>query len=190
MSFLDIGFSVIGKKVGSGHRLAVCHGFAQERQDTRRPHAIAIDTSQDFLVSRPNGTSLTVLQNQQRGLSECCVRTSTAWNAFRTCPPPSPRRGEQFTIGALGAGQQQIDLASPVGFYLDQVCISSASATGLPMFDPGAGGCAARPAGHALGARTPPAARSTSFRSLPRSLALIYRPFQRIPGFEMPGTNP
>lgn len=49
MSFLDIGFSVIGKKVGSGHRLAVCHGFAQERQDTRRPHAIAIDTSQDFL---------------------------------------------------------------------------------------------------------------------------------------------
>ncbi len=41
----------------------------------------------------------------------------------------------RWWIRGVGAGQQQIDLANPVGFYLDEVYISNASATGLPLFD-------------------------------------------------------
>ncbi|WP_254514753.1 TonB-dependent receptor [Novosphingobium sp. G106] len=41
----------------------------------------------------------------------------------------------RWWIRGIGAGQQQLDLASPVGFYLDDVYISNASATGLPLFD-------------------------------------------------------
>ncbi len=41
----------------------------------------------------------------------------------------------RWWIRGIGAGQQQLDLASPVGFYLDDVYISNASATGIPLFD-------------------------------------------------------
>jgi len=41
----------------------------------------------------------------------------------------------RWWIRGVGAGQQQIDLANPVGFYLDDVYISNASATGIPLFD-------------------------------------------------------
>ena len=41
----------------------------------------------------------------------------------------------RWWIRGVGAGQQQLDLANPVGFYLDDVYISNASATGLPLFD-------------------------------------------------------
>ncbi|EZP70992.1 TonB-dependent receptor [Sphingomonas paucimobilis] len=41
----------------------------------------------------------------------------------------------RWWIRGVGAGQQQLDLASPVGFYLDDVYISNSSATGLPLFD-------------------------------------------------------
>jgi len=41
----------------------------------------------------------------------------------------------RWWIRGVGAGQQQLDLANPVGFYLDGVYISNASATGLPLFD-------------------------------------------------------
>lgn len=41
----------------------------------------------------------------------------------------------RWWIRGVGAGQQQFDLASPVGFYLDEVYISNASATGFPLFD-------------------------------------------------------
>lgn len=41
----------------------------------------------------------------------------------------------RWWIRGIGAGQQQLDLASPVGFYFDDVYISNASATGLPLFD-------------------------------------------------------
>ncbi|MGE4305141.1 MAG: TonB-dependent receptor [Novosphingobium sp.] len=41
----------------------------------------------------------------------------------------------RWWIRGVGAGQQQLDLANPVGFYLDDIYISNASATGLPLFD-------------------------------------------------------
>jgi len=41
----------------------------------------------------------------------------------------------RWWIRGVGAGQQQLDLASPVGFYLDDVYISNASATAIPLFD-------------------------------------------------------
>lgn len=41
----------------------------------------------------------------------------------------------RWWIRGVGAGQQQFDLSNPVGFYLDEVYISNASATGFPLFD-------------------------------------------------------
>jgi len=41
----------------------------------------------------------------------------------------------RWWIRGVGAGQQQLDLSNPVGFYLDDIYISNASATGLPLFD-------------------------------------------------------
>jgi iron complex outermembrane receptor protein len=41
----------------------------------------------------------------------------------------------RWWIRGVGAGQQQLDLSNPVGFYLDDVYISNSSATGLPLFD-------------------------------------------------------
>jgi iron complex outermembrane receptor protein len=41
----------------------------------------------------------------------------------------------RWWIRGVGAGQQQWDLSSPVGFYLDEVYISNANATGFPLFD-------------------------------------------------------
>jgi len=41
----------------------------------------------------------------------------------------------RWWIRGVGAGQQQYDLSNPVGFYLDEVYISNASATGFPLFD-------------------------------------------------------
>lgn len=41
----------------------------------------------------------------------------------------------RWWIRGVGAGQQQWDLSNPVGFYLDEVYISNASATGFPLFD-------------------------------------------------------
>lgn len=41
----------------------------------------------------------------------------------------------RWWIRGVGAGQQQLDLASPIGFYLDEVYLSNASATGFPLFD-------------------------------------------------------
>lgn len=41
----------------------------------------------------------------------------------------------RWWIRGVGAGQQQIDMASPVGIYLDDVYLSNATATGFPLFD-------------------------------------------------------
>jgi len=41
----------------------------------------------------------------------------------------------RWWIRGVGAGQQQQDMTSPIGFYLDEVYISNASATGFPIFD-------------------------------------------------------
>jgi iron complex outermembrane receptor protein len=38
----------------------------------------------------------------------------------------------RWWIRGVGTGQQQLDFANPVGFYLDDVYISNASATGFP----------------------------------------------------------
>lgn len=41
----------------------------------------------------------------------------------------------RWWIRGIGAGQQQQDMTSPIGFYQDEVYISNASATGFPLFD-------------------------------------------------------
>lgn len=41
----------------------------------------------------------------------------------------------RWWIRGVGTGQQQMDFSNPVGFYLDDVYISNATATGFPIFD-------------------------------------------------------
>jgi iron complex outermembrane receptor protein len=41
----------------------------------------------------------------------------------------------RWWIRGVGTGQQQLDFSNPVGFYLDDVYISNATATGFPLFD-------------------------------------------------------
>lgn len=41
----------------------------------------------------------------------------------------------RWWIRGVGTGQQQLDFSNPVGFYLDDVFISNATATGFPLFD-------------------------------------------------------
>ena len=41
----------------------------------------------------------------------------------------------RWWIRGVGTGQQQLDFSNPIGFYLDDVYISNASATGFPLFD-------------------------------------------------------
>ncbi|SNR85398.1 iron complex outermembrane recepter protein [Methylobacillus rhizosphaerae] len=41
----------------------------------------------------------------------------------------------RWWIRGVGAGQQQLDFPNPIGFYIDDVFISNASATGIPIFD-------------------------------------------------------
>lgn len=41
----------------------------------------------------------------------------------------------RWWIRGVGTGQQQLDFSNPIGFYLDEVYISNASATGFPLFD-------------------------------------------------------
>jgi iron complex outermembrane receptor protein len=41
----------------------------------------------------------------------------------------------RWWIRGVGTGQQQLDFSNPIGFYLDDVYISNATATGFPLFD-------------------------------------------------------
>jgi len=41
----------------------------------------------------------------------------------------------RWWIRGVGAGNQQIDISSPVGFYLDEIYIGNANASGFPLFD-------------------------------------------------------
>ncbi len=75
------------------------------------------------------GADVFTLQGVGRSASEVLTRVPNA--SAGTQQHGRPR----WWIRGVGAGQQQIDLANPVGFYLDEVYISNASATGLPLFD-------------------------------------------------------
>jgi iron complex outermembrane receptor protein len=75
-------------------------------KDLFRSQDIGKGTAADVLTQTPNASSGTTQHSRPR-----------------------------WWIRGIGAGQQQIDLASPVGFYLDDVYISDANATGLPLFD-------------------------------------------------------
>lgn len=41
----------------------------------------------------------------------------------------------RWWIRGVGTGQQQLDFSNPIGFYLDEVYIGNATATGFPLFD-------------------------------------------------------
>jgi len=41
----------------------------------------------------------------------------------------------RWWIRGVGTGQQQLDFSNPIGFYVDDVYISNATATGFPLFD-------------------------------------------------------
>ncbi|MDR2164169.1 MAG: TonB-dependent receptor [Zoogloeaceae bacterium] len=93
---------------------------AQKREESAQevPTAITV-LSGDDLLERGIGRSANEILNQVPNASAA------------THQHGRPR----WWIRGVGTGQQQHDLANPVGFYLDEVYISNASATGFPLFD-------------------------------------------------------
>jgi iron complex outermembrane receptor protein len=93
---------------------------AQKREESSQEVATAITTlSGDDLQKRDIGRSASEVLDY--------VPNSSAGTQQHGRP--------RWWIRGVGAGQQQIDLANPVGFYRDEVYISNSSATGFPLFD-------------------------------------------------------
>lgn len=93
---------------------------AQRREETAQEVSTAISVLsgkelQDRGVGRSAGEILNSVPNSSAG----------------TIQNGRPR----WWIRGVGAGQQQLDFPNPIGFYLDDVFISNASATGIPIFD-------------------------------------------------------
>ena len=81
-------------------------------------------------------TAVTALGSEQFAVGGLGRSANEVLNYVPNASAGTQQHGRpRWWIRGVGAGQQQIDLASPVGFYLDQVYISNASATGLPLFD-------------------------------------------------------
>ncbi len=93
---------------------------AQRREETAQkvPTAISV-VSGDSLVDSGVGRSAGEVLN--------AVPSASAATQLHGRP--------RWWIRGVGTGQQQLDFANPVGFYLDDVYISNASATGFPLFD-------------------------------------------------------
>ncbi|QFY42710.1 TonB-dependent receptor [Candidatus Methylospira mobilis] len=81
-------------------------------------------------------TALTVL-NGQRIIDQGIGRSAGDVLNF----VPNGSAGTQFHgrprwfIRGVGTGNQQLDLANPIGFYQDQVYMGNSTATGIPLFD-------------------------------------------------------
>ncbi len=93
---------------------------AQRREETAQEVSTAISVLsgkelQDRGVGRSAGEVLNSVPNSSAG----------------TIQNGRPR----WWIRGVGAGQQQLDFPNPIGFYLDDVFISNATATGIPIFD-------------------------------------------------------
>ncbi|HEX7856924.1 MAG TPA: TonB-dependent receptor [Sphingobium sp.] len=81
-------------------------------------------------------TAITALDRDQFTLGGVGRSANEVLNYVPNASAGTQQHGRpRWWIRGVGAGQQQIDLASPVGFYLDDVYISNASATGIPLFD-------------------------------------------------------
>jgi len=93
---------------------------AQRREETAQavPTAISV-VSGDSLVDSGVGRSAGEVLNS--------VPSASAATQLHGRP--------RWWIRGVGTGQQQLDFSNPVGFYLDDVYISNASATGFPLFD-------------------------------------------------------
>ncbi|MFT3965226.1 MAG: TonB-dependent receptor [Sphingobium sp.] len=117
--------------------------------DEARPAADAAadadaDASRDIVVTASRReerlqdvpTSVTALDASKFALGGIGRSANEVLNLVPNASAATQQHGRpRWWIRGVGAGQQQIDLASPVGFYLDDVYISNASATGLPLFD-------------------------------------------------------
>ncbi len=81
-------------------------------------------------------TSVTVLDSAQFTVGGVGRSAGEILNYVPNASAGTQQHGRpRWWIRGVGAGQQQLDLANPVGFYLDDVYISNASATGIPLFD-------------------------------------------------------
>ncbi|MFL9711518.1 TonB-dependent receptor [Methylobacillus sp. Pita1] len=81
-------------------------------------------------------TAISVLggeELQQRGIGRSAgeILNNVPNSSAGTIQNGRPR----WWIRGVGAGQQQLDFPNPIGFYIDDVFISNASATGIPIFD-------------------------------------------------------
>lgn len=93
---------------------------AQRREENAQevPTAISVLGGEEFLQRGIGRSASEILNN---------VPNSSAGTIQNGRP--------RWWIRGVGAGQQQLDFPNPVGFYIDDVFISNASATGLPIFD-------------------------------------------------------
>jgi iron complex outermembrane receptor protein len=107
-------------KINSPSQLKAVVVTAQRREETAQkvPTAISV-VSGDSLVDSGVGRSAGEVLN--------AVPSASAATQLHGRP--------RWWIRGVGTGQQQLDFANPVGFYLDDVYISNASATGFPLFD-------------------------------------------------------
>jgi len=117
--------ATVSKKIketsdNDGSRLGSVTVTAQKREETVQEVATAISTLDGkALIDEGIGRSASEVLNY--------VPNASAGTQQHGRP--------RWWIRGVGAGQQQFDLANPVGFYNDEVYISNATATGFPLFD-------------------------------------------------------
>jgi len=105
-------------------------------QDENRLSSVVVTAQKREESAQEVATSISVLDGKDlldRGIGRSA---SEILNYVPNASAGTQQHGRpRWWIRGVGTGQQQIDFPNPVGFYLDDVYISNASATGFPLFD-------------------------------------------------------
>lgn len=144
-AFLLAGSAALAFTLGAATAAqAAVADAATAAPDTIAPDDSAADGRSDIVVTAQRReqrlqdvpTSVTVLDKEQFTIGGLGRSANEVLNRVPNASAGTQQHGRpRWWIRGVGAGQQQLDLASPVGFYLDDVYISNASATGIPLFD-------------------------------------------------------
>jgi iron complex outermembrane receptor protein len=130
--------AVFAVVIGSGAIFAGDMAYAQERNNSDAPSlqtvTVTAQKREESVQDVPS--SISVLGGREI-LEEGIGRSaSEVLNYVPNASAGTQQHGRpRWWIRGVGAGQQQLDFPNPVGFYLDDVYISNATATGFPLFD-------------------------------------------------------
>jgi iron complex outermembrane receptor protein len=109
---------------------------AADSAETGNPGEIVVTAQRRTERLQDVPTSVTALDKDKFVIGGLGRSANEVLNLVPNASAGTQQHGRpRWWIRGVGAGQQQLDLANPVGFYLDDVYISNASATGLPLFD-------------------------------------------------------